>query len=294
LSSVSAISSGDSHSCALISDGTVNCWGANTAGQLGNGDTNSRLMPVAVSGLSSVAQIATGHAHSCALLVDRTVKCWGNNFSGQLGNGSSTNSSSSTPVAVSGLSSVAQIATGQSHSCALLVDGTVKCWGANASGQLGNGLSTNSSTPVAFSGGSSVSAISAGTANSCLLLLAGTVKCAGANASGQLGRGFFGNTAPTAYAVTDLSSVGQITTGQAHSCALLIAGTVRCWGEGSTGQLGNGSWSDLSTASTFVSGIQIRWNMNPTSIGKFLVARLTATNSSGSTTVWTPSVAIVQ
>jgi len=98
---VPAITAGGSHTCALVSNGTARCWGYNASGQLGNGSTTNRSLPVVVSGLSGATAITAGGSHTCALLSDGTAKCWGSNAYGQLGNG--TTASSNTPVTVTGL-----------------------------------------------------------------------------------------------------------------------------------------------------------------------------------------------
>ena len=145
---VSVISTFNSHTCAVTSEGAAKCWGFNGNAQLGDGTTANRRAPGVVAGLDSgVSAIAAGSSHTCALTTDGGAMCWGNNSYGKLGDGTTT--TQVTPIAVSGLSSeVASIALGGSHSCAVTTVGAVKCWGRNSFGQLGDNSTTHRLTPV--------------------------------------------------------------------------------------------------------------------------------------------------
>ena len=250
------LSAGAQHSCALLTSGTVNCWGSNVIGQLGNRSDNGSAVPVAVSGLTGVTQVSTSddvnlYDSSCALLTNTTVTCWGYNSYGQLGNGTTTNSP--VPVAVSGLTGVTQIASAYDHSCALLSNGTVQCWGQGAYGELGNGTTTSSSVPVAVSGLTGVTQISVGFEYSCALLTSGSVDCWGYNAYGQLGNGN-DYTESLPGTVLGLSGVAKLSAGEYDACAVLANGTVDCWGSNSNGQLGNGT-NTGSSGATPVGGL---------------------------------------
>jgi len=149
LSNVSAVTGGGSHTCALIGDGTIRCWGSNDQGQLGDGTGASSQTPVQVLGISAAIAVSAGWAHTCALLQDGTVQCWGWNASGQLGDG--TTISALAPVHVVGTSGASAVTSGWwQHSCAVLADNSVRCWGQNQWGQLGSGTTASSSTPVAM------------------------------------------------------------------------------------------------------------------------------------------------
>lgn len=143
------------HACALLAVGTVQCWGDNANGELGNGTTTSSAVPVTVAGISDAMIVSAGSAHACALLSGGQLQCWGDNEYGELGNGSMLTTfplGISTPVTVSGISNATAIAAGFEETCALLSTGSVQCWGYNSDGQLGDGTTMSSSLPVTVSG----------------------------------------------------------------------------------------------------------------------------------------------
>jgi len=247
LSNATAIAAGvESHCLALLADGSVQAWGWNYRGQLGDGTTIERHTPVAVTGLANVTAIAAGVEHSLALLEDGSVRAWGGNVYGQLGVGDTTDRH--TPVAVKDLTTVKAIAAGQNHCLALLADGSVRAWGWNGFGQLGVGDTTERHTPVAVAGLANATAIAAGGSHCLALLADGSVRAWGWNLYGQLG---VGDTTErhTPVAVTDLTTAIAIAIaiGAYHSLALLEDGSVRAWGNNGFGQLGVGDTTDRHT-----------------------------------------------
>jgi alpha-tubulin suppressor-like RCC1 family protein len=177
ISTALSISVSSDFSCAVLEGGSVQCWGYNGWGRLGNGTDILSTIPVNVSGVTSAVSVGTGHYGGCALLSSGIVKCWGGNEYGQLGNGSTI--TSNIPVTVTGVSNAVALNVGATHSCAVLATGSVKCWGRNNYGQLGNGSFVDSSVPVVVQGLSNVIKLALGTDNSCAVLESGQFQCWG-------------------------------------------------------------------------------------------------------------------
>jgi alpha-tubulin suppressor-like RCC1 family protein/uncharacterized Fe-S cluster-containing radical SAM superfamily protein len=235
------IAVGRTHVCATVDDGEVVCWGANGAGQLGDGTTDARSRPVPVMSLVGATAVACGDSFSCAVRSD--VVCWGINVNGQLGTGSTSASPTLIPgPIVVGSSEFVEIALGGRHACARTTSGSVGCWGYNGSTQLGSS-GAESATPVAVPGTARVTQIVSGQATSCALLDSGAVRCWGDNLFGTLGNGEAGN-ASGPVAVRDLTDAVELAAGWAHVCARRESGSVVCWGYNSDGQLGDGSTTD--------------------------------------------------
>jgi alpha-tubulin suppressor-like RCC1 family protein len=146
LSNAVHLCAGYFHTCAVLTDGTAECWGDNQDGELGDGTQTMRLLPTPVTGLTNVDRMACGETHTCALLKDGTVSCWGKNTWGNLGDGTTT--SRLTAAAVPGLSNVVELGVGSYHSCAHLADDSVECWGDNGFGELGDGTMMQRPSPT--------------------------------------------------------------------------------------------------------------------------------------------------
>jgi alpha-tubulin suppressor-like RCC1 family protein len=269
ISTAVAVTAGNKHTCALLADGTVQCWGLDADGQLGDATTGDpalkqqRRTPVAVAGLTGATAIAAGGFHTCAVTSGGAATCWGNDGMGQLADGKPGDKSlTATPIA--GLSNVKALSAGEFHTCALIADGTVRCWGHNGFGQLGDGTTKSSAVPVMVQGlpdptTNPVLAITTGYGHTCALLEDNTARCWGENNFGQLGyatptannvmqpsptpQAVQHNNAPPSVPPSPPQLVTQggmtaVSAGQFHTCALISGGTARCWGAGGRGQLG--------------------------------------------------------
>jgi len=241
LAGIAAISGG----CALTTTGGLKCWGLNTYGRLGDGTLAPiRTTPVDVVGLTSgAAAVSEGGLHTCALTTAGGVKCWGYNSYGQLGNG--TTVSSNTPVDVSGpAGGVSAVSAGGQHTCAITTSGGLKCWGWNGHGQLGDGQACGvvCTTPVDVVGlTSGVAAVAAGERYTCAVTTAGGVECWGYNLFGQLGDGSTTDRT-TPVDVSGLTSgVAAVAAASSQTCAVTMAGGLKCWGANGYGELGNGT-----------------------------------------------------
>jgi len=190
-SNVIAVSVGVTHSCAVLQNGEVKCWGLNDMGQLGDGLTiNSTAFstsPQTVAAVSGAVGISVNGNHSCALISNGTVKCWGSNSDGQLG-GLTIGTDSSSFVDVAYVSNAVGIAAGSRHTCAVLGNGTVKCWGDNTYKQGGR-TGGDSVTPVVVDGIDNATAVSAGVGHTCALIGSNDLKCWGNGSNGILGDG---------------------------------------------------------------------------------------------------------
>jgi len=269
-----ATSAGAYHTCAILDDGSVSCWGRNYYGELGEGtggdqsEDNNKNEPTQTSSLGTdrtAVAITAGKYHICAILDDGSVSCWGNNEGGQLGDGTTTNRNTPTQTSSLGTGRIAvAISAGFFHTCAILDDESVSCWGDNDYGQLGDGTTTARNTPTPTSSlgeGRTAVAIDAGDLYTCAILDDGSVSCWGNNYYGQLGDG----TTTQRNTPTQTSSLGQykgtyrtavaITAGTYHTCAILDIGSVSCWGYNSNGQLGDGTTTDRSTPPTQTSSL---------------------------------------
>jgi len=250
---VISIAAGGYHTCVLLTDGIIKCWGNNQYGQLGNGVSKSvQNEPVYVVELGGNAvSITAGEYHTCALLSDGRVQCWGLNGAGQLGNGINQEYlGRNKPVDVAGLPTAAtQILAGANHTCARLMDGSLWCWGNDEYGQLGDGTIVKSASikgkpmPVKVAGLENASLLSAGSRHTCALADK-QVYCWGDNTNGQLGTGTF-ESSPVPQPVTGLyDGVYALASGEKYTCALspdqseTVKG-IQCWGDNQFGQLAN-------------------------------------------------------
>ena len=255
MDSIQQLSLGYTHTCALLTNRSVHCWGNNEVGQLGpevTGSSNAVPTVVPISDSLNVSAIDAGYGHTCALSLDGTVSCWGWNVYGQLGD-PDTERQSSTPVSVKDLGGVVGLVLGEAHSCALLNNGNAKCWGNNSLGQFGNGIEAINAgydaKPAKTLEISGSVAVSAGYLFNCSLDGEGVVSCWGNNEYGQLGNSNFTASQRFPEVVkkadgTVFSGVQAVRPGYLHTCALAANKYVYCWGDNSYGQLGSGSVSN--------------------------------------------------
>jgi alpha-tubulin suppressor-like RCC1 family protein len=197
ITSARAIFAGAFHSGAVLADGTVRLWGNNADGQLGLGDKADRNTPAAVAALagSNITQLSGGQFHTLARDGSGAVWAWGANVDGQIGTVQPTpgaDGDTTVPARITSLSTATVVAAGHRHSTAVLSDGTVRAWGRNLNGQLGNGASTNQPTSLPqVMQANTVKAIAAGANHTVLIVQGGIVGCTGSNFLGQCGRGDF-------------------------------------------------------------------------------------------------------
>ncbi len=241
---------GTSHTCALLTDGNMKCWGFNSFGRLGNGTEDNSLTPVPVN-LSGPAQaFSAGAQHTCALMEGGSIECWGRNEYGQLGTDDIADRANPVPVKLADGEQAKAVACGMDHTCAILTDGSMRCWGGGHNGEIGNGDSGSNNvheTPVAVEslGGEAIAAVG-GEDHSCALLVGGSAQCWGANTHGQIGNDGFVDDVGSDVVLPDDVALGTskaqlLSAGRYHTCGLMTDNSVWCWGLNSSFQLGRGA-----------------------------------------------------
>lgn len=248
------IATGRAHTCIVTSTGGVQCWGANDQGQLGDGTNNDSLKPVNVLGFTNgVAAISAGANHTCARTSPGGIKCWGGNGTGQLGDGTKIDRSTPVGVLKSGGpatfdSGVTAISAGDDHSCMVIVNAGVFCWGGNSFGQLG--ILSTSTSPLAsgsFGVTTGTVSISAGTLRTCSVTSGGGIKCWGRELD------FSAVKQPTDVKNLQSGFTAVATSGR-HTCLLNTTGKVECWGQNIAGQVGDGT-NDIRNRKVDVVGL---------------------------------------
>jgi cysteine-rich repeat protein len=275
-----SLAGGNGHMCALFDDGTIKCWGRNADGELGQGNTDvwtgdvpnemgGNLLPVDFGTGLTAAGMTLGNTHTCVLVAGSgEVKCWGVNNAGNLGLGDTQDRGGLLSDMGDNLQSVdlgtgrtaQQVAAGSNSNCALLDDDTVKCWGINGKGELGQGDTVwrgddpgemGDNLPTVDTGSGTVTKIVSGVApRHCIHLDNLDIKCWGSNQNGALGQedtedrgdepGELGDNLPAIDLGTGRHAT-QLAMGFAHVCALLDDATIKCWGQNGEGQLGQGN-----------------------------------------------------
>lgn len=239
-----AVTAGGMHTCGLVEGGEAYCWGRAHAGQLGTGSVQASAVPAAVAGGLRFNSLTAGFDHTCGLTEGGEAYCWGSGHFGQLGNGSTA--PATTPAEVAGGHRFASLSAGTTHTCGVTEDGDAYCWGFNGQGQLGSEGPQGSSVPVLVAGDLSFSDVAAGEAHTCGLTSARLALCWGRNAEGQLGDGDSQAHRSAPGAVSGGRSFLSIGAGDRHSCAVADDGVLYCWGKGTLGQVGSGSWGDAA------------------------------------------------
>lgn len=255
-----ALGAGGRHTCAILPDGALRCWGQNWYGELGIGshetigdDEPASAAPLVDVG-GPVLQVAGGVMHTCALLAGGTVRCWGSGTHGQLGYPDRWPADfEEVPAAAGDVDvggRVTRIACGDWHTCALLETGSVRCWGAGTWGALGYGIPDDVGDDEAPASAGNVDVggpvvdLVAGNNYTCALLVGGAVRCWGLDG---LGTSIIGDDEPPSTA-GDVDVGGRVVLlagGTTHTCALLTSGAVRCWGYGGDGILGYGNTENI-------------------------------------------------
>jgi uncharacterized repeat protein (TIGR03803 family) len=241
-----SIAAGGYHQAAVRADGTLWTWGWNADGQLGDGTTTTRSLPVQVGTVANWLKVTAGLYHTIALRGDGTLWAWGYNSEGQMGNGTASFTDQLLPVQIGTAADWADVVSGAYHILARKQNGTLWAWGYNLNGQLGDGSTTNRTTPVQIGTNTTWAKISAGGYHTVATRADGTLWAWGRNAEGQLGDGSTSTrTAPVQIAPAAVWK--DVNAGLNHTIAIRSDRTLWSWGYNFFGQLGDGGTSNRNT-----------------------------------------------
>jgi alpha-tubulin suppressor-like RCC1 family protein len=252
------LSAGAFHTCGVTVDNRAFCWGANFAGQLGDGTTAMRTTPTAVAGELRFRSVSAGSVHTCGVTTDDRAFCWGTNVNGQLGDGTLTDRS--IPVAVAGGIQFRDVRASPrgKHTCGVTSDDVLYCWGANSAGQLGDGTLADRLTPTAVAGDLRFRQLSVGVLYACGVATDDRAYCWGWNADGELGDGTT-NPSPTPTAVASELRFREVNADDRHTCGVTQNHQAYCWGANFSGEVGDGTTADARpTPGTVVGGLRFR------------------------------------
>lgn len=225
-------------SCARVKSGRVFCWGANYEGELGDGTDQRRATPAEVKGVVGALQLRSGGDQTCVVRNDRGVSCWGPPKTQRTGRVRKT------PVAIKGLKRVRELAVGFYGACAIVEKGRLKCWGDNAAGWKPVGGSKHRPSPVVTKGIVGAKSVALADYSTCAVIRSGRVKCWGAPMTVKFKDFDKTQDFSKPRIVDGVTGASQVIAGDYHACALLKNRTVKCWGDGSDGQLGNGRYAN--------------------------------------------------
>ncbi len=235
--SLSTVSVGWSHACALDTEGRAHCWGENPDGRLGTGGLDASDRPIPVAGERRFAGISTGHAHTCGVTLDGEVHCWGEGEGGRLGTGGEE--SRLQPHRVETDVMFESVSAGLDFTCGISVDGGAHCWG-NGGPWLGNGDPLARPAPEAVLGDLVFRSLVAGDRHVCGVTIEGEAYCWGVSTGGRLGIGPAIGMEYAPHPVEGELSFRSVAAGGESSCGVLEEGDAFCWGRGSFGRLGDG------------------------------------------------------